>query len=269
MDCITYLRLLMRRASVRATVALSALCLVLAFPFVARSAVTVFPDETLHYVISYKWGLIHKDAGEATLRLRNSGDRYLLTLYGKTKPWADKFYQVRDTLTGSVRKSGFRPLTYSKIAHEKGKYSRDDITYSYSGQTVTGTARRTRDRDGRRTVTEKTLHGQGTVLDMLSVFYFLRTIDYGSLAKGQKLKYTVFSGSKEEVLTIRCTGIEPVELRDKSRRQAYHIKFSFTSGGRSKSSDDIDTWISVADPHIPLLVIGKLPVGQVKCCLVP
>ena len=78
-----------------------------------------FSDETLHYVISYKWGLIHKDAGEATLVLKNSGNHYSISLYGKTKPWADNFYQVRDTLLGKIRKEGFKPLSYSKIAHEK------------------------------------------------------------------------------------------------------------------------------------------------------
>ena len=77
-----------------------------------------FNNENLHYVISYKWGLIHKDAGEAVLSLKNQGDFYQLRLVGKTKPWADKFYQVRDTLSGKLKKDGLKPLTYTKVAHE-------------------------------------------------------------------------------------------------------------------------------------------------------
>ena len=225
-----------------------------------------FSDETLHYVISYKWGLIHKDAGEATLVLKNSGNHYSISLYGKTKPWADSFYQVRDTLLGKIRKEGFKPLSYSKIAHEKGKYGRDDITYSYSGKAVTGHAKRTRvGKDGKHNVTEKKLEGSGEVFDMLSVFYFLRKIDYSSLGSEKTVKATVFSGSKVESLSIRCVGKEVIKLRDKSKREAYHIKFKFTTEGKKKSSDDIDTWISTDAAHIPLLVVGSLPVGQVKC----
>lgn len=225
-----------------------------------------FSDETLNYVISYKWGLIHKDAGTATLTLRNSGDRYKLRLTGKTKSWADSFYPVRDTLLCTVRKEGLKPERYTKIAHEDGKYSRDDITYTYAGHTVGGHARRVKtDKKGNTTEREKNLTASGAVYDMLSVFYFLRTIDYSQLTSGSVVKATMFSGSKVEALTIRCVGKENLKLRDKSRREAYHIKFRFTTEGQKKSSDDIDAWISTDSQHIPLQVVGSLPVGQVKC----
>ncbi|MDE6299530.1 MAG: DUF3108 domain-containing protein [Muribaculaceae bacterium] len=225
-----------------------------------------FKNETLHYVVSYKWGLIHKDAGEATLSLRNVGDQYQLTLVGKTKPWADSFYQVRDTLLGRVKKDGLKPISYSKIAHEKGKFSRDDIRYSYAGSVVGGDVKKIRiNREGQKSESTKKLTGSGKVYDMLSVFYYLRSIDYAHLKKGQEVKATVFSGSKAETLTIKCVGIEEIKLRDKSKREAYHIKFRFTTSGRKQSSDDIDTWISTDSAHIPLLVVGSLPVGQVKC----
>lgn len=225
-----------------------------------------FNNENLHYVISYKWGLIHKDAGEAVLSLKNQGDFYQLRLVGKTKPWADKFYQVRDTLSGKLKKDGLKPLTYTKVAHEKGKYSRDDIKYIYSGNSVDGHAKRVRQKkDGSITSSEKKLSGTWPVYDMLSVFYFLRNIDYARLKNNQVVTATVFSGSKVESITIRCVGEERIKLRDKSERDAYHIKFKFTQAGKRRSSDDIDTWISTDSSHIPLLVVGSLPVGQVKC----
>ena len=79
---------------------------------VSAQASSAFGNETLRYVISYKWGLIHKDAGEATLSLRRHGDRYDVMLAAKTKPWADKVYRVRDTLQGSIRVRDLKPLSY-------------------------------------------------------------------------------------------------------------------------------------------------------------
>lgn len=228
-----------------------------------------FKDEKLNYVVSYKWGLIHKDAGTATLQLINHDNHYNIILTGRTKSWADKFYQVRDTLLGTVSKTGFRPLSYSKIAHEDGKYSRDDITYSYNGSVVGGNAKRVKiNKEGEVSRREKNLTATGRTFDMLSVFYFLRTIDYASLGSGKMVTATVFSGSKAEKLTIRCVGKETIKLRDKSKREAYHIKFRFTTEGQKKSSDDIDAWISIDPAHIPLLVEGSLPVGKVKCYFV-
>ncbi|MBD5299669.1 MAG: DUF3108 domain-containing protein [Bacteroides sp.] len=234
------------------------------------SSAASFQDESLNYVISYKWGLIHKDAGEATLKLRNKGDRYVLTLTGKTKPWADKFFQVRDTLVGNVLKEGFKPLSYTKIAHEDGSYSRDDITYSYSGANVSGHSKKYRlNKKGVKRESQQELSATGATFDMLSVFYFLRTINYEELTSGKPIEASIFSGSKVETLTIRYVGKENLKLRNKSEREAYHIKFRFTSEGQKKSSDDLDAWISTDSSHIPLQIVGSLPVGQVKCYYMP
>lgn len=226
-----------------------------------------FKNEDLHYVVSYKWGLIHKESGEATLFLRNNGQFYDIKLVGKTKPWADRIYQIRDTLEGRINKNNFRPVYYIKTAHEKDKYGKDIINYTYEGGKVTGEVSRLR-KDKKGNVTSNTstmLTATGKVFDMLSIFYYLRSVDYMTLTKGSEFKTSMFSGSKVEELTVKCEGIEKVKLYDKTEAEAYHIKFHFTTEGKKKSSEDIDTWISTDSRHIPLLIIGSLPVGQVRC----
>lgn len=241
---------------------------VLALGFTSMMQASGFSNEKLTYVISYKWGLIHKDAGEAVLSLNNSPDSYKITLIGKTKPWADKFFEVRDTLTSIIKKDGFKPQRYTKVAFEGGKYSKDDIIYSYGSNVVGGKATRIRiNKDGVRSQSTKELMATGPTYDMLSVFYFLRNINYESLTSGQNVNTTVFSGSKVEALNVRCVGKETIKMRDKSMREAYHIKFRFTTEGKKKSSEDINAWISADDSHIPLLIIGSLSIGQIKCYL--
>lgn len=226
-----------------------------------------FHNESLQYVISYKWGLIHKDAGDAVLSLRSSGDNYDLMLTAKTKPWADKFYMVRDTLKGVVKKNNLIPVSYTKITRENGYYEVDDIRYSKSGNVTSGhcVSRRYKE-DG---VSEKKLDlkATGPVFDMLSVFYYLRALDYSRLNKNMVYKATIFSGSKSETISIRSLGISEVKMRNGSKEQAYHIKFKFTTQGGKKSSDDIDTWISTDSDHVPLYLVGKLPVGEVRVYL--
>lgn len=247
-------------------VAAIAAVLILCAAFQARGA--SFANETLHYVITYKWGLVHKDAGEATLTLRNSGNNYQLRLTAKTKPWADRIFMVRDTLLSTVAHAGFRPQSYSKISHEDGKYRRDDIRYSRAGSKVTAAVTRTsRDKKGKASTTKRSFSAGGAAYDMLSVFYFLRTIDYSQLEKGKVVTTNIFSGSKVEQLTIRYAGRERLKLRNKTQRDAIKIKFRFTTEGKKKSSDDIEAWISADSSHIPLQLIGKLPVGSVRVYL--
>lgn len=223
-----------------------------------------FQNENLRYVISYKWGLIHKDAGDATLSLRRSGSHYNVMLAAKTKPWADRFYRVRDTLTATIRTSDLLPTQYTKITHEKNMNDRDEIRYSRSGGKTTGYCKVYKTREGKTKVKEITLHATGPVYDMLSIFYYLRKLDYAALDRTKIYKATVFSGTKSENIKIRSLGKEMIKLKDKTEREAYHIRFNFTQEGGKKSSDDIDTWISTDSDHIPLYLVGKLPVGEVR-----
>lgn len=239
--------------------------LIIAALFPCSAFADQFANETLRYVVTYKWGMISKDTGEATLTLRNQGPNYSILLTGRTKPWADKLFTVRDTLRATVRKTGFKPLTYEKIAHEGGKYGKDHIVYSYSGNNVAGQCTKYRDKKGEISTSEFSLHAQREAYDMLTIFYYLRNVDYNKLTPQQRIKTTIFSGSKEETITIRSLGKERIKLRDGSHRETYHIKFSFTSGGGKKSSADLDAWISTDQRHIPLQVEGSLPIGKVKC----
>ena len=245
---------------------MAAVCAVAAYS--TASADTKFADETLKYVITYKWGLITKDSGDATLSLKNQGNKYYIKLTGKTRPWADDLFKVRDTLVSVMDKSKFRPISYTKTAHEGGKYSKDVIEYSYSGQHVSGKATKYREKKGTTKSENLELSASGDTFDMLSVFYWLRSIDPATLPAGQKVTATLFSGSHEETVKIWKAGEKTIKMRDGSKREAWHIKFSFTSKGGKKTSDDIDAWISKDGKRIPLEIKGKLPLGHVCAYLV-
>lgn len=225
-------------------------------------------DETLRYVVTYKWGLVVKDAGDATLTLRNKGNNYNIMLVGHSRPWVDRFYPVRDTLKAIVARDGFRPLRYERIAHEGKKFARDIITYSYSGSNITGAVEKFRQREKENEIDRSTATMQARIraFDMLTIFYYLRRVDYGKMAQGQMLRTTMFSGSQSESLTVRCLGETDIKLHKSDRVvRTYHIRFNFTSGGGKKSSADIEAWIGTDASHIPYLVEGSLPLGKVKC----
>ena len=100
---------------------------------------------------------------------------------------------------------------------------------------------------------------------MVSVFYMLRNLDYDQLSTTKPVSTVIFSGKQKEYLTITYKGKETIKMRDGTKRESYHIKFRFTQEGGKKSSDNLDAWMSTDANRIPLLLVGKLPVGEVKC----
>ncbi len=243
------------------------LAFILTLVVVLSVAAAALPsNESLSYKVMYKWGLINKQAGSASLSIRTAGSQYKLALTARSASWADKFYCLRDTLTGIVNRSGYKPVRYENRSHEGGDYKHAIVTYQHNGNNVTAKAVNTtkKKKEKSPTTRNQTFTATGTAMDMLSVFYYMRTIEYGQMNVGGTKVVTIFSGKQKETLTIRYNGVQNVKI-DGKQRNCYHIKFSFTSKGGKKTSDDMDAWISTDSRRIPLKMEGKLPVGKVQC----
>lgn len=227
----------------------------------------VTDGESVNYRVMYKWGLVNKQAGRVNLSTRRSGSGTIKAqLTAKSEKWADAFYAVRDTLLGEMNATTMEPSRYEKITHEGGEYKRDLITYTRNGRHVKANCHRWKKKDKKKPLTESAieLEADGLTLDMLSSFYYMRSLDYASMKPGDKKTLNVFSGKRKELLTITYHGMEDVTI-DKTVYPAYKISFSFTGEGGKKTSDDMEAWISTAADKIPLKLEGKLPVGKVQC----
>lgn len=231
-----------------------------------------FSNESLNYKVMYKWGLVNKQAGHATLSLKNNGANYDTRLVAASEKWADSFFKVRDTLTGSVRRNDFRPIIYKKMTHEGGERKHDEVRYTYSGNSVVGDCIRIKwDKKGNKTVNEKrTLAASGITMDMLSSFYFMRSRPYNEWKAGHKQTINLFSGKRKEILTLTYHGVDDIEI-DNRKYRAYYITFTFTDPSKPKNqtSDPMEAWISTDSKRIPLKLEGKLKVGKVQCFYVP
>ena len=222
-------------------------------------AVDYSAGETLNYQIVYHWGVIWKHAADAQLTIKKSGDGYRAMLTGKTRSWADKVYPVRDTLKCQMN-AKLQPLRYEKLTHEKDYYARDLVEFKYNFSHTSAHCTRYR-KSGTTTVD---LSAQCQAYDMLSVFYLLRDVDMAALERDKRLTTVIFSGKEKEYLSIYYKGRENVKMRDGSKQDSYHVMFKFTTKGGKSSSDGIDAWLSTDARHIPLLLVGKLSVGEIK-----
>ena len=239
------------------TMAMLVVAMVLPQQVIARD----FNNEILNYEVVYHWGMIWKHAADATLSIRKTNDGgYFSQLTGKTRSWADKVYPVRDTLKCTMNKD-LKPLKYEKLTHEKDYYARDLIKFSYNYSHTNAHCTRYR----KSGTTSIDLSAKSQAYDMLSVFYMLRNLDYGELSRNKNYTTIIFSGKEKEYLTINYKGVETIKMRDGSKRQAHRIAFKFTQEGGKKSSDNITVWMATDESRIPLLLVGKLPVGEVKC----
>ncbi len=221
-------------------------------------------DETLTYDVMYKWGFINKVAGYATMSLRNDGNYYRASVFAENAPWANSIYMLRDTLYTTMTKDGYYPVNYTYIAHENGKYKKDVLSFSRTGNTFSAEAVRYKKSSDEAPMTSSAIHleAQGMTVDMLSSFFYLRTLDFPNMKKGQCVTVNIFSGSKKEKLKITYLGTQNISFNGR-KFSTYYINFTFTRKG-VESSSPISGWISTDGQRIPLKVEGSLPVGKVR-----
>lgn len=241
---------------------------VLAISCAVTAKAATFNNETLNYVIQYKWGFVQKNAATAKLVLRTTPSTYNITLSAQTLPWANSIYPVSDTLKSVINISDFRPISYTKITHEKGKYRKDFLTYSYVGNHAYGTCQRWKSGPGvPLTKSVVKCSATGPTYDMLSIFYYIRTLDYQKMLTGKVVKATIFSGSAPETITIKCVGQNNVKLPSGKLYACYQLQFTFTTGGGTTSSAPMNAWVTTGPDHTPVKLVGTLAIGQVRCFL--
>jgi|InofroStandDraft_1065614.scaffolds.fasta_scaffold01562_4 hypothetical protein len=245
------------------------LFLMLAAHAVAAAADSVavnIPDETLNYKVMFKWGFINKKAGSAKLSLRRTPQGYTSQLTAASEPWADRIYRLRDTLNGRMEPDGFRPLFYEKIAHEGAEHKHDVVTYDYThpGVVAADCSRKVFNKGVLKIDERRRMEAEDRAVDMLTSFYFMRSLPFQDMLPGESTSVAIFSGKQKETLTIDYVGIENVEV-DGGTYPAYHVTFLFTTKGGRQSSDSMDAWIATGPGRIPLKLEGKLPVGKVRC----
>lgn len=247
--------------------------LVIALCAISVSAQNLFVgDESLAYDIMYKWGLINKKAGRVTINTNSQpGGTFSAILVGHSAKWADRFYSVRDTLIGTIIADGFVPVSYQKISHEGGEFKRDVISYGRQGDSVTANCERYHQKSPKKPVnySSKMLKANGYTVDMLTAFYYMRFLDYPAMKAGDSEVMNIFSGKREEILTITYLGMETVMV-NQVYHNCYKIRFSFSStDGIKKTSEDLEAWISTEKERIPLQLVGKLPIGTIRCFYTP
>lgn len=227
-----------------------------------------FQPEELKYNVMFRWGLLNKKAGSAVLKLNYGPNSYMTQLTAASEPWADKIYRVRDTLNGSMDYGNMMPIYYEKIANEGADRKYETVTYDYTKEPViTAYCTRHITKKGKFYGEDsRTLTSEGRVVDMLTSFYYMRSLPYEHWEKNHSDKLTIFSGKQKETLTIKYCGLEKIDYNG-THIETYHIKFSFTTKGGTKSSDDMDAWISADEKRLPIRLEGKLPVGKIHCLL--
>lgn len=208
--------------------------------------------EVLKYRIHY--GII--DAGVATLKVLDEGKslagRKLLHIVGtgESKGTFDFFFKVRDRYESYIDAEGVFPWLFVRRVDEGGyKFSQDYKFLQHQQKVDNGEG--------------KSFNTPDYIQDMVSGFYFARTLNLKNTKIGDTISVNTFVDDEIFPLQIRYAGTETVSV---SAGTFNCLKFHpvVQKGRVFKSEDDLTVYISNDENKIPVLVRAKVLVGSIK-----
>lgn len=208
--------------------------------------------EKLTYVVHYGW----LNAGKAVVELKktdkDAAGRPLIHAVGVGKSMGafNAFYKVNDLYETYMDEQGVFPYYFKRRVNEGGYIINHDYIFKQHSNQV-----KTQDDE----VFDVPEHTQ----DMLSAFYYARTIDFSNAKKGQVFVINTFLDNELFPLRMKYLGKETIKIRGGKYRC---MKFMpvVQEGRIFKDEDDLNVWITDDGNSIPVLVRAKVLVGSIK-----
>jgi hypothetical protein len=227
---------------------------VVTYPTITNKAFQA--GEKLRYRITY--GFV--DAGEAVLEVKKTtkkaGERELLHMKGtgRTLGGFNTFFKVNDVYESYIDKKGVFPWQFVRRVDEGGHKVSQDYTFKHDKLKVN--------------------NGNGkeftvplAIQDMVSSFYYARTLDFKKMKVGDVVEFKCFMDDEIWPLKIKFVGDEVIHIR-KGKFNCKKFVPVVQKGRYFESENDVNFWVTNDENRIPIFIRAKIPVGTVKLHLV-
>ncbi len=213
--------------------------------------------EFLKYKLAY--GIMN--AGEATLEVKKVKKkiqgRDILHIIGRGYSISafDWFFKVRDKYETYLDEEGIFPWLFVRRIEEGGYKKEQDYKFFQNLEKVEHVQKKEE---------FKVPHG---VQDMISSFYYARTIDFSNAQKNQVYEFDSFVDG--EVYPIKIKYAESKTIKVDAGKFDCMIFHPVVQEGRIfKSDDDVTVYITKDENKIPVLARAKILVGSVRMELI-
>jgi hypothetical protein len=210
--------------------------------------------ERLDYKVGYKF----ITAGTGYLQIakdpvyRYGRPCYLVQFEVKSLESLDFLYRVRDAYSTVLDVAGIFPWEFTQKIRE-GNYKRDSKAYfdQFNHKAFVG---------------DKTFEVSEYIHDIVSAFYYVRTLNLSQMQKGNVIYLENFFDNKSYKLGVKIHGKSIAEV-DAGKFNCVVVEPLVVEGGLFKSEGSIYIWLTDDERKIPVKVATRIPIGFVEATL--
>ena len=210
--------------------------------------------EKLRFILYY--GPFDGGLVEAELNMVkfNGKDAFHSQMKAKTIGVTDKIFKVRDEYQAVFDPVTLLPYTSIRDISE-GKYKKKNVVQYYHDQNYVINIKR------------DTFQVPSDVRDMVSVFHYIRNLDFQSFKEGHIIRINTFFDNEIFPFDMCYRGTEQVSTRLGTFNCIKLVPF-VEPGRIFNNEDDMAIWLSNDFNRVPIRVKFNLKVGSIKCDLI-
>jgi len=214
--------------------------------------------EVLNYRIHY--GILN--AGTATLTTLKTNymgqPHFYVKGYGRTTGAVRAFFKVEDNYESFINYKTGLPSYYVRNVQEGGYTQHLQTVFNHTNQTLILT--------NKKKSTSEVLKSVKGVQDMLSAFYYLRSLDPGELKVGTVKKLNVWIDDELFPFQLKVAGTEDIKTKF-GTINCLKIIPQVISGRVFKDKEGVTLYVSNDRNFVPVSIKAELAVGSLKASL--
>lgn len=210
------------------------------------------PGEKLTYLLHYGFF----DAGNAVLEVKPSSktfegrNTWHVVGTGKSIGAFDWFFKVRDRYESYIDAEAIIPYEFIRDVNEGGYKINQHYRLDQFNQKV-------------YTDKKDTILVKPNIQDMLSSFYYARTLNFDTAQSGDIYTIPAIVDGEYFALQIKYVGREAISLRN-GKYQCIKFRPVLQKGRIFEEEEDLNVWITDDKNRIPVMAQAKILVGSIK-----
>ena len=197
----------------------------------------------------------HVNAGEASLEIEkedkiiaNRSTMHVIGL-GKTKGLFNFFFKVTDRYETYIDEKAIAPLLFIRRVNEGNYKKSQDVTFNHFKKIAISNT--------------KTSNVTAYIQDIISTFYYARTLDVKNVKIGDEFPINFFLDDSVYTTKIVFDGRENIKT-DLGTFKCLRFKPMVLSGSIFSQPYPMTLWVSDDKNHVPILAESGILVGSVK-----
>ncbi len=214
--------------------------------------------ERLDFVMNYTWGNVITDVGSATCVTTYADGKYNILLTGKTYRFFDTFFKVRERFEARFYEDSFRPLRFHREASEGKYYMNNTLTFNKNLSISSRTQKKNRE------PVDTLLSGSVNTMDLLTLFFKYRTMDFSESSIGVKKPLEFVIDKEIYNLYFIYLGKEKKRVPGAGTFNTMKFAAKVVAGNVFDGKEDLLIWVTDDQNKIPVFFESPVIVGKVQ-----